>query len=82
MPDVVDALRETGPTKFKTWRERQGWSLEECAGLTGFSKSHIAYIESHPTAIRDPRTRVRIARCLGCKVSDLFEPLSDPVTAA
>jgi transcriptional regulator with XRE-family HTH domain len=60
-------------SRFRLWRLREGYTLDEVAGLTGFSESMISRIE---TGDRNPSAtaRVRIARCLGVHVSDLFEP--------
>jgi transcriptional regulator with XRE-family HTH domain len=59
-------------SRLRLWRQREGYTLDEVAGLTGYSESMISRLE---TGDRNPsrRTRVQIARCLGVHVSDLFE---------
>jgi transcriptional regulator with XRE-family HTH domain len=74
--DVIERLEETSEcTKFKQWREAQGFTVREVAGLLGCSHAHAHYIETGRQRIHDPAVRVRIARALGARVQDLFEPI-------
>jgi transcriptional regulator with XRE-family HTH domain len=60
-------------SRLRLWRLRNGYTLDEVAGLTGYSESMISRLE---TGDRNPspKARVQIARCLGVHVADLFEP--------
>jgi transcriptional regulator with XRE-family HTH domain len=62
-------------SRLRLWRIRNGYTLDEVSGLTGVSESMLSRIE---TGDRNPSpaARVRIARCLGVHVSDLFEPVA------
>ena len=58
---------------LRLWRVRRGWTLDEVAGLTGFSESMISRIETGDRT-PSPAAKIQIARCLGAHVSDLFGP--------
>jgi transcriptional regulator with XRE-family HTH domain len=58
---------------LRLWRVRHGYTLDEVAGLTGYSEAMISLIERgkrNPS----PAARIQIARCLGAHVSELFDP--------
>lgn len=58
---------------MRLWRIKRGWTLDEVAGLTGYSEAMLSLLERgkrNPS----PAARIQIARCLGARVSDLFEP--------
>jgi transcriptional regulator with XRE-family HTH domain len=57
----------------REFRESQGWTLGESAGLTGLSKAYLSLVERH---LREPSPamKVRIARGLGASVAVLFPP--------
>jgi transcriptional regulator with XRE-family HTH domain len=63
-------------SKLKQWREAHGYTVQECADLVGLSAPHFTRIENAERSIQKPAARVRFARCLGARVSDLFEPLA------
>lgn len=60
-------------TRLRAWRTQQGMTLEDLAGLSGFSRAHISFVERSRKSM-SPAGKVRLARALGVKVSDLFEP--------
>jgi transcriptional regulator with XRE-family HTH domain len=77
--DMIERVEQTGETtRFKAWWESAGLTVREVAGLLGCSGAHVSYLESGADRIRDPRVRIRIARALGCKVEEIFEPLVRP----
>jgi transcriptional regulator with XRE-family HTH domain len=61
------------PNKLRAWRLDAGLSLEEAADLIGISPSMLSLLERGLRgASRD--TKVRIARRLEVRISDVFEP--------
>jgi transcriptional regulator with XRE-family HTH domain len=56
---------------IRAWREKRGLTQEEIAGLLGISASHLSRLENEERAVR-PVVKVRVARALGAKVTDLF----------
>lgn len=62
-----------GQNRLREWRERNGWKLEEGAGLLGVSPSQLSRLERGQRGIR-PHDRVRYARLFGAKVADIFPP--------
>jgi transcriptional regulator with XRE-family HTH domain len=69
------ALRE-GKSKLRRWREAQGYTVRECAGLVGIDASGWSRIETAQRGLK-PRARIQIARALGAAVEDLFDPIAD-----
>lgn len=68
------SMTEPTVSRMRAWRTAKGWTLEEVAGLTGLSQGHLSRLELEqvePSA----EQRIRIARAVGAKVSDLFEPM-------
>ncbi|MGH7413184.1 MAG: helix-turn-helix domain-containing protein [Candidatus Rokuibacteriota bacterium] len=57
--------------RLREWREGQRLTLEEVADLLGISASMLSRLERGERGIR-PLDRVRFARLLGARVSDLF----------
>ena len=56
---------------LRRWRAERGLTLDEVAGLTGYSKAYLSRLERGercPT----PLTKVTVARRLGAPVGDLF----------
>ncbi len=62
---MSNALRE--------FRERQGWTQDETAGLAGLSKAYLSRLERDKRE-PSPAMKVRIARALGASVAELFPP--------
>lgn len=63
-------------TKLREWREEHGYSLQEIGDLTGLAPSTLSRAERGVLHLR-PDKRVRVARALGARVADLFDP--DPI---
>lgn len=61
------------PSRLRLWRMRHGLTIREVAGLTGLSTSMLSLAERGERNLA-PMTKVRVARCLGADVADLFEP--------
>ena len=59
--------------RLLVWRRERGLSLAEVAGLTGYSQAMLSRAE-RGERVFSPMARVRVARCLGVKVGDLFDP--------
>jgi transcriptional regulator with XRE-family HTH domain len=69
MQDQMHQLRAV--VRLRQWREEQRLTLEECADLLGISPSGLSRLERGERGVR-PLDRVRFARLLGARVSDLF----------
>ena len=65
--------------KVSEWCEARGWTLTDAAGLTGYSVSYLSLVARGKREV-GPAAKVRIARALGARVSDLF-PLSEGASA-
>jgi transcriptional regulator with XRE-family HTH domain len=59
--------------RLLVWRREKGLTLAEMAGLTGYSEAMISRAE-RGERVFSPMARVRVARRLGAKVAELFEP--------
>lgn len=59
-------------SRLRAWRTGQGFSLDEVSDLTGISKSMLCRVE-HGERTLLPVTKVRMARSLGVRISDLFD---------
>jgi transcriptional regulator with XRE-family HTH domain len=64
--------RPEPPSRLRLWRTEQGWSLDDLSGLTGLSTAMLSLVERRKREMA-PATKVRVARRLGVRVSDLFE---------
>jgi transcriptional regulator with XRE-family HTH domain len=62
--------------RLRLWRAANGLTQQEAADLTGFSESMWSRAE-RGERVFSPMAKVRIARALGVRVSDLFEPEVD-----
>lgn len=60
-------------TRLRLWRIDQGYTQEEVADLAGISEAFLSRLERGERQIA-PKTKVRVARRLGVRVADLFEP--------
>lgn len=58
--------------RLRLWRASAGLTLEEVSDLTGLSPGMLSLVERGQRQLA-PMTRVRVARCLGVKVRDLFD---------
>jgi transcriptional regulator with XRE-family HTH domain len=74
--DRVDA--DPDSSRLRRWRRREGYSLNELAGLTGLSISMLSLTERGERQLH-PKTKVRLARALRVPVGELFdvEPVDD-----
>ena len=59
--------------KLRLWRVRHGYTLDEVAGLTGFSEAMLSRVETGERNF-SRRAKVHVARCLDARVSELFDP--------
>ena len=58
--------------RLRLWRMGAGWTLEEVADLTGYSVSQLSRAERGERNL-SPTAKVRISRCLGVPIRELFE---------
>lgn len=58
-------------TALRTWRLEVGFTLAECADLTGYSTAMFSRAE-RGERVFSPAAKVQIARRLGVAVSELF----------
>lgn len=58
--------------RLRLWRAQAGLTLEEVSDLTGVSPAMLSLVERGQRQLA-PMTRVRVARCLGVPIRDLFE---------
>jgi len=57
---------------IKEMRTAKKLSQAELAQRSGVSRATIAYLETHNDAKTSTGTLLKIAKALGCKVSDIF----------
>jgi transcriptional regulator with XRE-family HTH domain len=60
-------------SQLATWRQREGLTLAEVAGLVGLSVAMLSLVERGERQLA-PLTKVKVARRLGVTVRELFEP--------
>jgi transcriptional regulator with XRE-family HTH domain len=67
--------------RLRLWRANAGLTLEEVADLTGVSVAMLSRAERGEREF-SPMAKIRVARCLGVRVRDLFEvePLEEAVS--
>lgn len=58
--------------RMRLWRAQNGLTLEELSGLTGFSPAMLSRVERGERRLA-PMSKIRVARCLGVPVRDLFD---------
>jgi transcriptional regulator with XRE-family HTH domain len=68
------------PTRLAEWCAAQGWTLTDAAGLTGYSLSYLSLVARGKRQL-GPAAKVRVAKRLGARVSDLF-PVDDDLAGA
>lgn len=59
--------------RLRNWRQRHRLSLRELADLTGLSAGMLSRVERGERRL-SPMARVALARRLGVRVGDLFDP--------
>lgn len=57
--------------RLRQWRVDAGLSQDDVADLTGLSKSMVSLVERGMRELA-PMTKVRVARGLGVRISELF----------
>lgn len=57
---------------LRRWRAEHGLTLDEVAGLTGYSKAYLSRLERGERCPA-PLTKVAVARRLGAPIEDLFD---------
>jgi transcriptional regulator with XRE-family HTH domain len=60
-----------GGSRLRAWRQSAGFTLSEVAGLCGLSEATVSRVERGERGL-SPENKVRMARCLGVAVSELF----------
>lgn len=63
----------TEATTMRSWRAAAGFTLEDVAGLTGYSTAMLSRAERGERTL-SPQAKVHIARSLGVSVAELFPP--------
>jgi transcriptional regulator with XRE-family HTH domain len=74
--ELLEAVQEKNTTRLKEWRLSAGYTLDDLAGLSGFSLAMISRAERGQRAF-SPRGKVKLARAVGVPVSALFEVEAD-----
>lgn len=69
---MVHGMETCLKNRLRLWRANAGLTLEEVADLTGLSPAMLSLVERGDRNLA-PMTKVRVARCLGVKVRDLFD---------
>jgi transcriptional regulator with XRE-family HTH domain len=70
---VVDMLTKAELLHpLRRWRMQNGVTEEEAGDLTGLSPSMISRVERGERQLA-PLTKVRVARCLGVPIRELFD---------
>lgn len=59
-------------TRLRLWRQERGYSLQELADVSGFSKAMLTRAERGLRHF-SPDSKIRLARSLGVPVATLFE---------
>lgn len=80
---MVHAMDACLKNRLRLWRANAGLTLEEVSDLTGLSPAMLSLVERGKRQLA-PMTRVRVARCLGVRVGELFdvEPVDEVSGAA
>jgi transcriptional regulator with XRE-family HTH domain len=67
----VGAVAE--PSKLLRWRLDRGWTVRETADLVGLEETTYGRLEKGIRGLK-PEVKVKIARALGARLRDIFEP--------
>lgn len=59
-------------SSLRRWRMENGITLQEAADLCDLSEAMLSLVERGKRNLA-PLTKVRVARCLGARVSELFD---------
>lgn len=71
---VLDAPAKM--SKLRSWRLGRGFSLNDVAALSGYAEPTLSLAELGKRRL-SARAKVHLARSVGARVSDLFDP--DPM---
>ena len=63
-------------TALRQWRIEAGWTLDELAGVTGYSTAMLSRVERGERTL-SAQSKVLVARRLGVSVAELF-PVAAP----
>lgn len=66
-------MRSELTNRLRLWRVDAGLTLDEVADLTGMSKAMLSRAERGERQL-SPMAKVKLARRLGVRVGELFEP--------
>ncbi len=78
VPSKRHLTRQAFRSRLRKWRVANGLTLEDVGDLTGLSPSMVSRVERGERALR-PRTKLLVARRLGVRPSELFEPEAEIV---
>jgi transcriptional regulator with XRE-family HTH domain len=68
-----ESTPEASESRLRRWRRDRGWRLKDVGDLAGYSESFISLVERGHRRLT-PEAKLRIARALGVRIADLFEP--------
>jgi transcriptional regulator with XRE-family HTH domain len=68
-----DSMTVEPASRLRRWRLEHGVKVKDVADLTGLSEAHISRIERGENRAA-PLTKIRMARQLGVRVADIFDP--------
>lgn len=74
---MVDAAE----SRLRRWRSKSGFTLQDVSDLTGVSTAMLSRLERRQRRIA-PGRKVAMARALGVRVGELFEPEMAQATEA
>jgi transcriptional regulator with XRE-family HTH domain len=73
VPSKRHLTRKAFRSRLRKWRVANGLTLDDVGDLTGLSPSMVSRVERGERALR-PRTKILVARRLGVRPSEIFEP--------
>lgn len=62
--------------KLRTWRAQHRYTITEVADLSGLSVATVSRAERGERRL-SPEAKVALARAMGVRVADLFDPEAD-----
>lgn len=68
------------PSRLRAWRRKEGLTLTDVAGLSGYCPAMISLVESGKRQF-SPKAKVILSRRCGVPVSTLFDPEPIPQEA-
>lgn len=73
VPSKRHLTRQAFRSRLRKWRVANGLTLDDVGDLTGLSPSMVSRVERGERTLR-PRTKILVARRLGVRPSEIFEP--------